>query len=657
MASVIVQPVTVSASELEPEPTSFEQQYPELQDVQDTLDKDEIVEAKDIEIPYGEEFEVEVDLSGIEGVNEKKVKVLFHEAKSEAGTDFDAHTPDTYKAVYAVEPVSGHPAYRVSRNITVKEPETEEQTKSSSENTAGEGNAGETEDSGNADEDADSDGSKEIVTDLTDEQEVTTDEESGLAVSEVMDQAAENGIDLYSMEEGEAVTFMATDIATQSTKKVTVTRGTCYQYSDYGYGSYLTYKYTVQFGNVSATAYCVEPSKSSPGSGTYKDDFTYQKETLEGAVFEMYAAEDIYTADFQKDDNGNRILEYASGELVGTVTTDKDGKAQIADLPLGTYKIVEKTAPEGFVLNEEAQTVTFEYKDQKTPVIEQTATFENDRQKVEVSVVKQDAETKTVVAGAEFGIYAKEDILAHEEVIVKADTLLGKAVSGEDGKAVFDVDLPFSTYYIKELAAPAGYVSSFETLEVTAKYQGQDVKMVELESVFKNQPTKVTFTKSDITTGVELSGATLTVLDKDENVVDTWKSVKGEEHLIERLTAGETYTLREEMAPYGYLMAEEVSFAKVKPEKREQFEQRHSRELILYDAAARYLKELKDSGEAITPKAWQLEIDQLAAGKQTDTLAMKAMREDLKAVERLRKTAEQLSRQELDKPHDREPER
>ena len=292
----------------------------------------------------------------------------------------------------------------------------------------------------------------------------------------------------------------------------------------------------------------------------YKDDFAYQKETLEGAVFEVYAAEDIYTADFQKDDNENRILEYASGALVGTIITDKDGKAQITDLPLGTYKIVEKTAPEGFVLNEEAQTVTFEYKDQKTPVIEQTATFENDRQKVEVSVVKQDAETETVVAGAEFGIYAKEDILAHEEVIVKADTLLGKAVSGEDGKAVFDVDLPFSTYYIKELAAPAGYVSSFETLEVTAKYQGQDVKVVELESVFKNQPTKVTFTKSDITTGVELSGATLTVLDKDGNVVDTWKSVKGEEHLIERLTAGETYTLREEMAPYGYLMAEEVSF-------------------------------------------------------------------------------------------------
>ena len=119
-----------------------------------------------------------------------------------------------------------------------------------------------------------------------------------------------------------------------------------------------------------------------------------------------------------------------------------------------------------------------------------------------------------------------------------------------------------------------------------------------------------------------------------------------------------TLTERGEMwEQYNQYKSIHKQLAKVKPEKREQFEQRHSRELILYDAAARYLKELKDSGEAITPKAWQLEIDQLAAGKQTDTLAMKSMREDLKAVERLRKTAEQLSRQERDKSHDREPER
>ena len=292
----------------------------------------------------------------------------------------------------------------------------------------------------------------------------------------------------------------------------------------------------------------------------FKDDFTYQTENLEGAEFAIYAAEDIYTADFQKDDNGNRILEYAAGTLVKTVTTDKEGKAVLKNLPLGSYKIVETSAPTGFVLNSEAQTVTFTYKDQETPVIEQTATFENERQKVEISVEKQDADTEKAVAGAEFGLYAKNDIEAHGTVIVKAGSLLGKAVSGEYGKAVFTQDLPFGEYYIKELAAPNGYVFSDEVLEVKAEYQGQEVKVVQLSSVLKNQPTKVVVSKSDLTTGVELSGATLTVLDKDGNVVDTWKSVKGEQHMIERLTVGETYTLREEIAPYGYLKAEEVTF-------------------------------------------------------------------------------------------------
>lgn len=115
-------------------------------------------------------------------------------------------------------------------------------------------------------------------------------------------------------------------------------------------------------------------------------------------------------------------------------------------------------------------------------------------------------------------------------------------------------------YYVKELEAPAGYVSSEQVLDGDFSYQGQEIDVVELTSEFLNQPTKVSITKVDVTTGVELSGATLMVLDKDGEVVDSWKSVKGEAHVIRGLKVGETYTLREETAPYGYLRAEEVSF-------------------------------------------------------------------------------------------------
>ena len=85
---------------------------------------------------------------------------------------------------------------------------------------------------------------------------------------------------------------------------------------------------------------------------------------------------------------------------------------------------------------------------------------------------------------------------------------------------------------------------------------------------------------------------------------------------------------------------------KVAPGKREQFEQRHGADLALFDAAARYLEGLKSSGEAITPKAWKAEVQKLTAEKDSDYLTMRAMREDIKAVEALRKTAEHLAKGE-----------
>ena len=171
IASAVAQPMTAYAAEPEKAASSFEAQYPELEAVKDKLAEDEILTANDYSIDYG--------------------------------SDFDTYQADTYKTVYKVEPVSGNPSYRISRNVTVKEPETEQLTEpNTSENTAGEGNAGETEDSGNAEEDADAEGQTEIVTDLPEEEEVTTDEESGLTVSEVMDQAEDNGIDLIQWKKG-----------------------------------------------------------------------------------------------------------------------------------------------------------------------------------------------------------------------------------------------------------------------------------------------------------------------------------------------------------------------------------------------------------------------------------------------------------------------
>ena len=143
--------------------------------------------------------------------------------------------------------------------------------------------------------------------------------------------------------------------------------------------------------------------------------------------------------------------------------------------------------------------------------------------------------------------------------IYAKDALVTTVTTGEDGKAVAD-NLPLGQYYVKELKAPAGFVSSDEVLNLDAYYQGQDVKTVKLKTVKKNQPTTVEITKSDVTTGVELDGAKLTVLDKEGNVVDQWTSVKDQPHVIKRLTVGEEYTLREEMAPYGYLKATDVKF-------------------------------------------------------------------------------------------------
>ena len=233
-------------------------------------------------------------------------------------------------------------------------------------------------------------------------------------------------------------------------------------------------------------------------------EFVYKEGSLAGAVFKVYAAEDIFTADKQKDADGNRTKYYSKGDLVATLTTGKDGKAVAKNLPLGQYKVVEVTAPDGYVLNPNEQTVTFTYVDDKTPVIKESLTFSNDRQKLDMSVTKLDSEDNTPIAGAVFGLYADEDIKNVDgKVIIEKGTLLEKATSDENGKITFVKDYPFAKYVAKEIEKPAGYVTNEEVVTFDTKYQGQDVKTAVYSSEYKNTPTTFEFTKTDITSGAD----------------------------------------------------------------------------------------------------------------------------------------------------------
>lgn len=208
---------------------------------------------------------------------------------------------------------------------------------------------------------------------------------------------------------------------------------------------------------------------------SYDGEFHYEMKGLDGAEFEVYAAEDIYTADHQVDENGNRLLYFAKDALVANVATDAEGKAVVKNLPLGKYYVKETKATDGFVLNTTVQDSEFVYANQNTPVIFDEMTYTNERQKVSITVEKQDAETGDVVEGAVFGIYNAEDIKdSSGNVLVTAETLLQEMTTGEDGQAACTLDLPLGQYYVKELKAPLGYVSSDEVLAFDASYQGQE---------------------------------------------------------------------------------------------------------------------------------------------------------------------------------------
>ncbi len=283
--------------------------------------------------------------------------------------------------------------------------------------------------------------------------------------------------------------------------------------------------------------------------------FLYETQKLAGATINLYAAEDIYSAD------NSKTLIYAKDALVETITTTENG-GESALLPLGNYYAKEITAPNGMVISDARIDIALDYEGQETEIVIRNADFTNERQKVELNVSKVDADTGEPIQGAEFTIYAKEDIaLSDGTVLVKADEKIETAASDENGQVHFKADLPLSQFYVKETKAPTGYASTDEVFNIDASYQGQDVPVIQAEKTFANEIITVEISKKDATTGEELPGNELTVYEKDneENVVDQWTSTD-EPHIIKGLEVGKTYILHEITSSHGFALANDVEF-------------------------------------------------------------------------------------------------
>ena len=205
----------------------------------------------------------------------------------------------------------------------------------------------------------------------------------------------------------------------------------------------------------------------------------YAEQGLPGAVYEITAAEDIYTLD--------GTLRYTAGELVDTITTDDTGYATSKALYLGKFHVTEITAPEGMVINTEPHTVELVYAGQEIEITETAAFFTNKRQKVSVSLAKimeQNHDFHISVNGelsaVTFGLYAAEELTAADGSTIPADGLIEILSVDKDGKATCQADLPFGGYYLKELTTDSHYILSDEKYPFTFTYGGAELELIEI---------------------------------------------------------------------------------------------------------------------------------------------------------------------------------
>ena len=288
---------------------------------------------------------------------------------------------------------------------------------------------------------------------------------------------------------------------------------------------------------------------------------------LAGAVYEITAAEDIITPD--------GTLRYAAGEVVDTVTTDETGLAESKPLYLGKYEVREITAPTGYVLNTEVHTAELVYAGQEVEITETAADFCNERQKAAVSldkVLEQDERfsigKSDELSAVTFGLFAAEKLTAADGSIIPADGLLEIVSVDKNGHAVCKTDLPFGSYYLKELSTDGHYILSDEKYPIVFEYAGQDTALVEIKAnggaPIENKLLygEIHGLKKD-EDGSGLAGALIRLFRADctefttENAILTATSAEDGSFSFARVPYG-NWIVREIEAPTGFVLSEKT---------------------------------------------------------------------------------------------------
>ena len=218
-------------------------------------------------------------------------------------------------------------------------------------------------------------------------------------------------------------------------------------------------------------------STVSGDKGLYQPIFSASG--LEGAVYEITAAEDIYTLD--------GTLRASKGEVVDTITTDADGTAKSKELYLGRYEVRETKAPYGMVLNEETHTVELVYAGQEVAVTETSTSFYNERQKVEIDLIKSLEVDEAYGVGnngeifdVSFGLYAAEELTAADGTTIPADGLIEVITLDENGHGKAISDLPMGSYYVQEISTNSAYLKDDTKYPVVFEYAGQETVLVSI---------------------------------------------------------------------------------------------------------------------------------------------------------------------------------